>query len=232
MTQSNGDPRMYSDPSTAALGERVTNLGRRQSDLEGEMRAGFRAVEQQISSFTAETRTAIAGIGTSLADRNKPQWRAIGVAITFATIIGALAYWPIRESTADLKQTVRDQGVNSLSVASFIDFKSTYENNRIVSRNEYIDKFNNVNARVDKISESQVPREEHERVWQSYDLQLQNLLTQLTQQRADLQRQIDEGKQVLGNTYSLRDYIQRLTDRIDQLENRALRGAAPPVMTQ
>ena len=37
--------RIYTDAVTAQLGERVTNLGRRRTDMEAEMRAGFKSME-------------------------------------------------------------------------------------------------------------------------------------------------------------------------------------------
>ena len=101
------DPtRLYHDALTAQLGERVTNLNRRQTDLEAEMRSGFRQMEASFSSFADETRRAIAGVSSSISERNKPQWQALGVALTFATVLGGLAYMPIREATGDLKSSV------------------------------------------------------------------------------------------------------------------------------
>ncbi len=35
--------------------------------------------------------------------RNRPQWQALGVALTFCTILGGLAYLPIQTATTDLK---------------------------------------------------------------------------------------------------------------------------------
>lgn len=87
--------RQYQDVMQAQLGERVTNLGRRVTDIEGEMRAGFRQIESSLSSLTS-----------TLAERNKPHWQALGVALTFAALIGGLAYMPIREATTDLKGSV------------------------------------------------------------------------------------------------------------------------------
>lgn len=87
--------RKYHDAIQAQLGERVTNLGRRVTDIEGEMCAGFRQIEASLSTLTS-----------TLAERNKPHWQALGVALTFAALIGGLAYMPIREATTDLKTSV------------------------------------------------------------------------------------------------------------------------------
>lgn len=58
---------------TAQLGERVTNLGRRQSDPESEMRSGFKQMESAVASLSSEMRTSVAGLATNIAERNKPQ---------------------------------------------------------------------------------------------------------------------------------------------------------------
>lgn len=102
----NGAERHYQDALQAQLGERVTNLGRRQTDLEAEMRSGFRQVEAAMQGLANETRSSIAALTTSIAERNKPQWQALGVALTFCTILGGLAYWPINAATTDLKGSV------------------------------------------------------------------------------------------------------------------------------
>ncbi|WP_195178430.1 hypothetical protein [Mesorhizobium sp. INR15] len=81
------EQRHYQDPIQAQLGERVTNLGRRQTDLEAEMRSGFRQIEQSFSSFTNETRNSIAALGTSISERSRPQWQALGV--TVSVVVGA-----------------------------------------------------------------------------------------------------------------------------------------------
>jgi hypothetical protein len=98
MADQNGNDlgaRANLDAVQAQLGERVANPRLRQTDLETEMRTRFRTIEQSTASLT-----------TSLSARNKPQWQAIGVALTFAIIIGGMAYWTIRESTTDLKPTI------------------------------------------------------------------------------------------------------------------------------
>lgn len=95
---------MYLDAVQAQLGERVTNLGRRQTDLENEVRTGFRQIEQ-----------SIAGLSSTISDRAKPQWQALSVMLAFAAILGGLAYMPIREATNDLKVAVTAMGERSVS---------------------------------------------------------------------------------------------------------------------
>lgn len=76
--------RICTDPVTAQLGERVTNLGRRQTDMEAEMRAGFKQIETSLSGLAHEIRSLISALSSNLAERNKLQWQALGVALTFA----------------------------------------------------------------------------------------------------------------------------------------------------
>lgn len=92
MTNNGEANRHYQDAMTAQLGERVTNLGRRQSDLESEMRSGFKQMESAVASLANEMRGSVAALSTNIAERNKPQWQALGVALTFCTILGGLAY--------------------------------------------------------------------------------------------------------------------------------------------
>lgn len=107
MAEHNGSTdqtRLYLDAVQAQLGERVTNLGRRQSDLETEMRTGFRTIESSIASLS-----------TTLSERNKPQWQALSVMLAFAAMLGALAYMPIREATTDLKADVAGLAASTVS---------------------------------------------------------------------------------------------------------------------
>lgn len=59
MNNGNGSDvnRTYTDAHTARLGERVTNLNRRQSDLEPEMRSGFKQIESSMTALSSEMRS-------------------------------------------------------------------------------------------------------------------------------------------------------------------------------
>lgn len=74
MSNNNDAHRVYTDAITAQLGERVTNLGRRQTDLEVGMGAGFKGTDTAVTSLANETRASIAALSSNLAQRNKPQW--------------------------------------------------------------------------------------------------------------------------------------------------------------
>jgi len=206
-TNGNEASRHYQDAVTAQMGERITNLGRRQSDLESEMRSGFRSMEASITAFTNETRTSIAALSQTLAERSRPQWQALGVALTFAAMLGALAYWPIREATNDLKAST-----NAISAVMVTRQEMDWRQQRSQE-----DRLRTEGAIVD-MRANLIPRAEHERVWQNYD-----------QRFADQQRQIDEVKQAQNSVYGARDVLMDMRERLDRLEQqRRSQSLLPP----
>jgi signal transduction histidine kinase len=203
----NGDAsRHYQDAMTAQLGERVTNLGRRQTDLEAEMRSGFKQMETGMAAIAHEMRTSVAALSTNIAERNKPQWQALGVALSFCTILGGLAYWPINSATGDLKMAVASINENMVT-KSEMEWR-TQRGAEDRKRSE---------EAIASLRESQVPRQELERVWQSDD-----------QQKAALQKQIDELKSSQSSTYSARDLLLDMRERQDRLERQIYGVARTP----
>ncbi|XAZ24034.1 hypothetical protein LVY75_12465 [Sinorhizobium sp. B11] len=153
MSNNNDAHRVYTDAITAQLGERVTNLGRRQTDLETEVRSGFKNIDTAVTSLANETRASIAALSTNLAERNKPQWQALGVALTFAAMLGGLAYLPIREATSDLKASV-----NILADKMVTQQELEWRTARSAEDRARTD------AAVKDLRDAQVPREELDRV--------------------------------------------------------------------
>lgn len=185
----NDSARVYLDAVQAQLGERVTNLGRRQTDLESEMRTGFRTIEQSIASLSS-----------NLADRNKPQWQALSVMLAFAAILGGLAYMPIREATSDLKLSVTALASATVTRQEMDWRQARGQEDRL-----------RMESSINQVRTDQVPRAELDRTFVAYD-----------QRFSDLQRQIDDSNTRFGSTYTLGDYISRLTERLDTLEERTL----------
>ncbi len=196
--------RQYQDAITAQMGERITNLGRRQSDLETEMRSGFRQIETSITGIANETRAAIAGLSQTLAERNKPQWQALSVMLAAVVAIGGLAYLPIREATTDLKGLTTRLEERMITRQEMDWRQARSQEDRL-----------RMEGGISTLRADQVPRAEHERVWQNYD-----------QRFSDHQRQIDEMKAAQSSIYSQRDAMMDMRDRLDRLEQRRL--SAPP----
>jgi len=187
----NDQARLYLDAVQAQLGERVTNLGRRQTDLEAEMRTGFRQIEQSIATLSS-----------TLSERNKPQWQALSVMLAFAAILGGLAYMPIREATSDLKAAVTTLAANSVTRQE-MDWRSA----RSAEDRDRTD------SAIKEIRAGIVYRNEWQERNLSRDHEIASIQRQLDQQRADFQA----FSHSMGNG---RDFIQDMKAEIARLRDR------------
>jgi hypothetical protein len=184
----------------ARLSERVENQGKDIVDLRSNMNTGFQSVNAAIGTLSNELRS-----------NSKTQWPVIwaaaGVCFTVLATGGAFFYSSLSKGQDRLDTNISEVSKDSVSVSAFQDFRATYDNNRVVSRNEYIDKFGQMNVAIGKINDQLVPRAELERVWQSDDMQ-----------KAQLQKQIDELKQGQASTYSARDILLDLKENQQRLD--------------
>lgn len=194
--------------SYARLSERVENQGKDLVDIRSNMNTGFQTVNSAIGTLSNELRS-----------NSKTQWPVIwaaaGVCFTVLATGGAFFYNSLSKGQDRLDAAISSVSRDAVSVSAFQDFRSTYENNRVVSRNEYIDKFSQINAALGKVNDQLVPRAEMERAWQSED-----------QQRAQMQKQLDELKANSAATYGARDALLDLRARLDRMEREKLSGGA------
>lgn len=141
--------------------------------------------------------TALAG---KLEERGKTPWAAILAGATFMLsvllAVGGIVAWGLSTQ-------------NSNIVANLDGFKEQYESNRLVSRQDNENRF----ARIDDYLARSVPREEHQQIW----------LAQSNTDR-DQQRQIDELKTAFGSVYGLRDIINDLKDRQEEISKQLRRS--------
>ncbi len=186
---------------------RVGILSQRTANLE----TGFLEMRKEFSSQISTVNASIGALANELRGNSRVQWpviwSAIGVCFAVMMGIGGALYLPVRESINEAKADIRSTSASALSVAAFQDFRAQYENNRVVSRTENIDKFGQVNTALGKLNDQMVPRAELERVWQLYD-----------QRFADQQRQIEQQQQVLSGQYGQRDLYRDVLERLDRME--------------
>lgn len=187
----------------------------------------FAGLQQRVTGLETAVQNVsnqITGLANNLNERGRTPWGLLitggGLSVTILVVLGGLAYAPIRAGIDRADRDITEVRGASVSVASFLDFKSTYENNRVTSRNDNDAKFAAVRAdldakilRLETALREQVPRGEHERVWVSYD-----------QRFADVQRQLDEVKQNQASTYGVRDVILDYRERLDRLERSRVAG--------
>lgn len=213
MSNGNGSDvnRIYTDALTAQLGERVTNLNRRQSDLETEMRSGFKAIESSMTAMSSEMRSSVAALSSNLAERNRTPWAIIigfcSVSITILGGLGFLALQPIKDNILQIQVDRREQAREMKDSLSVIVEKMVTQKDLEYRTARGVEDRSRIEATLKKLDEAQVPRAEHERVWANYD-----------QRFADQQRQLDEIKQAQGNVYGARDVILDLRQRVDRVE--------------
>lgn len=82
---------------------RIGILSQRTTNLEG----AVASVNASIVAMSSKVDERFNSLAASIADQRRPQWQAISVILVFVGMVGALAYWPIREATGDLKSAIQ-----------------------------------------------------------------------------------------------------------------------------
>jgi hypothetical protein len=206
----NGNSPFDPMASWARLSERVENQGKDIVDLRSNMNTGFQGVNANLATLSNELRT-----------NGRTQWpviwSAIAVGVGILSGLGFMALQPIKDSVSQIREDAKLESADtSLSISSVVDKMVTQKEMEWRTARSSEDRKRQDEALTD-LRDKSVPREELSRVWLGYD-----------QRFTDLQRQIDESNNRFGNTYTLSDYIKRLTDRIDQIEQRQTTISARP----
>lgn len=238
----------------ARLSERVENQGKDIVDLRSNMNTGFQSVNSSIGTISNELRASIGSLSNELRANSETPWPVIwtaaGVCFVILSAIMTFVYGTLnkeqsRLDSAIIKSTeitqtaitkladttqdsVSDIITSTVPLATFQDFRSSYENNRVVSRTEYLDKFSAMKTDIDKIKDDQVPRKELDRVWQSYDAQLSADREARLAANQNIQRQLDEIKQTQSGYFGQRDLNLQLLERTDRLERESKRALGLP----
>ncbi|SES38216.1 hypothetical protein [Rhizobium sp. NFR03] len=118
------------------------------------------------------------------------------MALSFCTIVGGLVYWPIKDDTSSVKSSIR-----------LITERVVTQKELEWRTNRGIEDRSRMEGAIKDIRDGLVPRAEHERVWRNTDQQL-----------ASAQKQIDALKAGQASTYSDRDVILDLRERLDRVE--------------
>ncbi len=206
-----------------------------------EIEVRFAGLSQRVTGMETAIKqisSQISGLANSFNERSRTPWgvlfAGVGVLVTVMLAVGGLAYSPILNGLTRADADIQGLRANGLSVAAFEQFKSTYENNRIANRTDTDAKFGILRdeiagdvARIDKMLDQQVPRAEHERVWDNYSQQDVAIRDQLTTAVAGLQRQIDELNRANSSVYGTRDIIRDLQAEIGSLRDRIQTIPAP-----
>jgi CHASE3 domain sensor protein len=191
----------------ARLSERVENQGKDIVDLRSNMNTGFQTVNSAISTLSNELRASGRTQWPAI-------WAALSVGVAILTGLGFMALQPIKDSIATIREDAKMQASEtSTSISAVVDKMVTQKEMEWRTARGAEDRAR-TDASVKELRDAQVPREELDRVFGSYD-----------QRFTDQQRQIDEVKTAQGSVYGARDILLDLRERIDRMERQRLSAA-------
>ncbi|RRY08786.1 hypothetical protein [Brucella anthropi] len=190
MTASDDQRHVSSEDYGARIGilsQRTTNLESQFADLRRDINHQMNGVNSAVVNLSGKLEERFQALAASLAERSRPQWQAVGVALTFAAMIGALAYWPIREATKDLKDGLSAMSQRIVTRQELEMFMQRTNEN--TDRNE---------ARIEKVDDKLIPRSEFELGMKAMEQRLefqQKLIDQNSEEigRSRTARPIDPG---------------------------------------
>lgn len=184
-----------------------THLDGMAQRMDAQAKAQSEKIDQMFTSFDKRFSEQIGSTNAQLAERGKTPWglliSAMGVMIVIVQGLSSLQFGPVRADIDRLTSAISTVATNTTSNAAFSEFKSTYDANRLTSRQDNDNRF----AAIESKFQNQVPRGEHERVWSNYD-----------QRFTDVQRQVDELKAAQGSVYGARDFLLDMRERLDRVE--------------
>ena len=193
---------------------RLATLETRVSGIE----RGMTALDDKISSRFKDTTDQFAQLNAKLDERSKTHWPTIwgAMSVVLGLVIagGTLAFSPRDESIRRIDAGLKDLESSRMATSGFSEFKGTYENNRLILRQDIDARFARLDGelsalerRMREAESAAVSRGEHQERWRAHDVAL-----------AALQRQLDDVKTALGGIYGARDVIIELRERLDRLE--------------
>ncbi|MDM9643894.1 hypothetical protein [Rhizobium sp. S163] len=197
------------DPETkyVQLGERVENQATRIADLDLRMRQGFTDIGSQIRGLSDDVRGG-----------SKTQWPLIigfsSITVSVLAGLGFLALQPIKDNISQIREDAKAQiASTALAISTVVDKMVTQKEMEWRTARGAEDR-SRMEGSVKEVRDAQVPREELDRVWASYDQRFQ-----------DQQRQIDDIKTAQGSVYGQRDFMLDIRERLDRVERQRLTGA-------
>lgn len=192
----------------AVTNQRVNTLERSVRDLSEDQARMGRDLSQKISNVATNLTAELKGVTGQLTERSKVPWQALGVMLTFVTAIGGLVYWPIKDSQSRFENQLLRIAETTMTSKEFNERWATGSARRDDWQRASEDRSKANREMIEKLRESVVPRAEHEEKWRGADNKF-----------GDLQRQIDKQERAFGDTYSLKDVLQRMQRRQDELES-------------
>ena len=205
-------------PHDKDLREGLSVTNTRVDALADAVRGLQRGQEQLATDFTAslgrvstELAAEIKSVATSLQERSKIPWQALGVMLAFLTTIGTLVYLPIQQTQTRMETLIGKMDDSKVTKSELASYLTNAGQRRDDAQRAGEERDRETRAQIEKMRGEIVSRGEHAEKWAG------------TQQRfADQQRQIDQISTNLAGIYTPRDAFGTLGRRLDDVE-RALR---------
>lgn len=208
------------------------------------LEAGIKDLSNATASQINGLSQQISNLSTKLDERAKIPWPALGVMLSFLTIIGGLVWYPVKEGL-DRQQRVIEKMLETSVTQKDLDVRLTATGQRRDDwQRQSEDRSKRNSDAVADLTKSSVPRGEHEEKWRTIDDAIKRNQTRLDEitkmivprgeheekwrgndgRMADEQRQIDELKKAYSDLYNPRDALTTMQRRLDDIERR-LAGA-------
>ncbi|GGE54305.1 hypothetical protein GCM10007276_34230 [Agaricicola taiwanensis] len=131
-------------------------------------------VEQTLQGISAQ----ITGLASKWDERGRTQWptifSAMGVLLAILVTIGGMAWLPIKQAQERSDRDIAGLRADAVSIATFQDFRATYENDRMLLRQDNDARLKRLEEDLKALRSTAVTAAEAER------------------ERGSLQRQLDE----------------------------------------
>lgn len=167
---------------------RIGILSQRTTNLE----TLVQSINHSIGAMSSKVDERFNALAANMAERSRPQWQALGVMLTVLIVLGGLVYWPIRETTNDLKNSV-------LTLAQETNRSFELLGAKMVTREELdwraargTEDRERINAAVIDVRSTMVPRNEWMERNASRDHDIQNIRDAQAAAVMAVQRQIDQ----------------------------------------
>jgi hypothetical protein len=190
------------DAEYGRLEQRVYGIEQSVSALVQQIERDRSELAAQMGQDRAHFDARFSALQESVNERSKTPWSvliaAFSLIVTTMVALGTLAYLPIKTQMEDMKVDVARLG------AALVP--------RIELERDWARSEKTIATILDMIHRNQaaiVPRGEHEEKWRGQ-----------AARDGDLQRQIDEVRRSFGETYSLREALKTMQERLDRIEIR------------
>jgi DNA repair exonuclease SbcCD ATPase subunit len=200
------------------LENRISTLDRQQRELAQDIGNLGSQMERSLKAAVDSFGRQMDALSSKVDERSKIPWPALGVMLSFITVIGGLVWYPVKYNQDKLEAAVvriADSAVNKTELENRLGTAAQRRDDFQRATDSRID---SLQRQEDVMDQKIVPLDWHKDKWAANERELGNLRDTAQRSENNLQRQLDEVKRSFGDTFSLRDALQTMQRRLDSLE--------------